>query len=86
MSAWASGDTAAIKALYAPNVQFVAEYPGRPASQVDTTRAAVIETIRHAIAGGVTYTQVGPVTSYTTANGDMYVSSIVEVKSWASRF
>jgi ketosteroid isomerase-like protein len=80
MSVWASGDTAAINALYAPNAQLVGEYPGRPASEGDMNRAAVTETIKHAIAVGNTYTQVGPVTSYTAANGDMYVSSLIEVK------
>ena len=80
MSVFASGDTAAINALYAPNAQLVGEYPGRPISELDKNRAQLTATIKHAIAVGNTYTQVGPVTSYTAANGDMYVASIVEVK------
>jgi len=80
MAVWRTGDTAAINALYAPSVKFVLEYPGRSATEVDTNRQQLTDTIRNAIAYGNTYTQVGPVTSYTAADGDTYVASLVEVK------
>lgn len=79
MSVWASGDTAAINELYAPNVSLNLVYPGSGPTG-DTNRKQVTETIKNALAVGNTYTQIGPVTSYTAADGDMYVASLVEVK------
>lgn len=79
MSVWASGDRAAINALYAPNVSLNLVYPGSSPTG-DTNRKQVTRTIDNAIAFGNTYKQIGPVTSYTAADGDMYVSSLFEVK------
>jgi hypothetical protein len=80
MTVWRTGDTAAINALYVPSVKFVLEYPGRAATEVETTRKQLTDTIKNAIAIGNTYTQIGPVSTYTTADGDTYVASLVEVK------
>lgn len=80
MAVWTTGDTAAINALYAPAVTFVLEYPGRTPTDVQTNRQQLTDTIKNAIAYGNTYTQVGSVTSYTAAEGDTYIASLVEVK------
>ena len=83
MAAWASGDIAAINDLYAPNAKLVLEYPGRPANEMANGRANIATTIAAVKGIGNTYTQLGPVTSYTAPNGDLYVTSVVEVKGLA---
>ncbi len=75
---WATGDPAAIKATFAPNVHFLLQAPGEHAEF--TSRAQLAAVIHEVIPHGGTYTQVGPVASYTAPDGDMYVAALLEVK------
>ena len=76
---WATADPAAIRATYAANVKFLLEMPGERAQF--SNRAQLADTIHSAvIVAGYTYTQIGPVSSYTAADGDMYVTSLIEIR------
>jgi ketosteroid isomerase-like protein len=74
MEAWATGDTEAIEDTYAPDVVLVLD-----GSLIVDDRDAMAQVIDDALALGNTYEQIGPVTSYQGANGDLYVSTLVEV-------
>jgi len=74
MQAWATGDQAAIEAVYAPGVVLKVD---------DGTAAAgrdpIASVIRNAIKYGNSYRQVGPVIEYRASDGDLYVTTTVEV-------
>jgi uncharacterized protein (TIGR02246 family) len=74
MAAWASGDQADIDDIYAEDV--VMALDGMTVAESRDEIASVITT---AIGIGNTYRQVGPVAVYVAEDGDMYVSSLVEV-------
>ena len=76
---WATADPAAIRATYAPNVHFLLVAPGERAEF--RNRAQLADTIHSAvIVAGYTYKQIGPVSSYTAADGDLYVTSLIQIK------
>jgi hypothetical protein len=79
MDAWATGDTTAIEAAYAPGVQLVLIYDELE-EVIASNRSEISAAIRGAIGMGNTYTQIGPVATYVGPDGDLYVSSLVEVK------
>jgi hypothetical protein len=74
MAAWASGDQADIDDIYAEDV--VMALDGMTVAESGEEITSVITT---AIGIGNTYRQVGPVAVYVAEDGDMYVSSLVEV-------
>ncbi len=74
MQAWATGDPAAIEAVYAPDV--VMKVDGETAA---AGRDPIASVIRNAIKYGNTYRQVGPVIEYRASDGDLYVTTTVEV-------
>lgn len=82
MNAWATGDEAAIAAVYAPGVKVALIYDELE-EVIAADRASLTAAIKGAIAMGNTYEQIGPVATYTTADGDLYVSTLVEVKGAA---
>ena len=74
MGVWATGEQADIDSTYAPGV--VMSIDGE---QVAGNRDEIGAVIAGAIGIGNTYTQVGPVAEYETANGDLYVATLVDV-------
>lgn len=80
MKAWQTGDVADIEAAYDPEVTMVLTYPGAGPSEVlAESRDELTGVIDGAIGFGNTYRQIGPVSSYTASDGDVYVSALVEV-------
>jgi uncharacterized protein (TIGR02246 family) len=74
MAAWASGDQADIDDIYAEDVVMALD-----GMTVAESREEIASVITTAIGIGNTYRQVGPVAVYVAEDGDMYVSSLVEV-------
>ena len=74
MAAWASGDQADIDDIYAEDVVMALD-----GMNVAESREEITSVITTAIGIGNTYRQVGPVAVYVAEDGDMYVSSLVEV-------
>jgi hypothetical protein len=77
--AWATGDAASIAAAYDPAIKVVLIYDNKEeviAGNVEELTGA----IQGAIGFGNTYTQIGPVSTYEADDGDLYVSSTVEVR------
>jgi hypothetical protein len=74
MEAWATGDQADIDAVYAEEVRLVLDD-----ETVAENRDEITSVITGAISFGNTYQQVGPVTEYVAADGDLYVATLVEV-------
>ena len=78
MEAWATGDAASIAATYDPAVQVLLVYDGTE-DVVAKNAKELTEAINGAIGFGNTYRQIGPVSTYQTEGGDLYVASTVEV-------
>lgn len=74
MQAWATGEQADITAIYAEDVRMVLD-----AETVANNRDEITSIITGAISIGNTYRQIGPVTEYLAADGDLYVATLVEV-------
>jgi hypothetical protein len=74
MRSWTSGDPRDIEAAYDPAVTMVID-----GDQLAADRAEIGDVMAGAIDLGNTYEQIGPVTSYTASDGDLYVATLVEV-------
>ncbi len=74
MRAWASGDPAAIEAVYSPDV--VMWVDGQTLAK---DRDQIASVIRGAIQCGNLFRQVGPVIEYQATNGDLYVTTTIDV-------
>jgi ketosteroid isomerase-like protein len=74
MEAWATGDQAAIDAIYAEDVQMVLD-----GGTIAENREEMTSTISGAISIGNTYRQVGSVVEYVASDDDLYVATLVEV-------
>jgi len=77
MKAWATGEQDDIDAVYAENVRMVLDD-----ETVAETREAITSVITGAIGFGNTYQQIGPVSEYVAVDGDLYVSTLVEVAGY----
>ncbi len=74
MNAWAGGDQADIRAVYAEDVRMVVD-----ADTLASNRQELTELIRGVIDFGNTYRQVGPVAEYLASGGDTFIATLVEV-------
>lgn len=74
MEAWATGDQAAIDAIYAEDAQMVLD-----GETIAENREEMTSTISGAIGIGNTYRQVGSVVEYVASDDDLYVATLVEV-------
>ena len=74
MTAWATGDQTDIDAIYAEDVVMALD-----GVSVAENREEITSLITGALGIGNTYEQVGPVAVYLAEDGDMYVSTLVEV-------
>ena len=80
LNAYATGDPAAIAAAYDPAVKVVLIYDGTEhviARNINEQTGV----IKNAIATGDTLKQIGPVSTYEAANGDLYVAHTIELTS-----
>jgi hypothetical protein len=80
MNAYATGDAASIAAIYDPAVKVVLIYEGAEHVIAGNAKEEA-GVIKDAIASGVTLKQIGPVSTYEAADGDLYVANITELKS-----
>ena len=80
LKAYATGDAATIAATYDPAVKVVLIYEG---AEHVIARNVTEQTgvIKDAIATGDTLKQIGPVSTYKAANGDLYVAHTIELTS-----
>lgn len=74
MEAWATGEQADIDAVYAEDVRMVLDE-----ETIAENREEITSVITGAIGFGNTYQQIGPVSGYVAADGDLYVATLVEV-------
>lgn len=74
MEAWATGDQAVIDVIYAEDVQMVLD-----GETIAENREEITSVISVAIGIGNTYRQVGSVVEYLASDGDLYVTTLVEV-------
>jgi ketosteroid isomerase-like protein len=74
IEAWATGDQADIDAIYSEEVRMVIDD-----ETLAENREEITSVITGAMAFGNTYEQVGPVAVYLAEDGDLYVSTLVEV-------
>lgn len=80
LNAYATGDAASIVATYDPAVKVILIYDGTEhviASNIEEQTGV----IKDAIAIGETLKQIGPVSTYEAANGDLYVAHTLELTS-----
>ena len=75
MEAWASGDDAAIEAVYDPAVVMIID-----GDELAADRDEIAAVIKGAVRFGNTYTQVGPVSEYQHTSGDTFVAMLLEVR------
>jgi cell division protein FtsB len=74
MEAWATGDQAAIDAIYAEDVQMVID-----GETIAENREEMTSTLNAALGIGNTYRLVGSTVEYVASDDDLYVAALVEV-------
>ena len=75
MKAWETGDQADIDAVYAEDVHMILDQ-----ETVAENREEISSVISQVMGFGNSYAQVGPVTTYTGIDGDLYIGTLVEVR------
>jgi hypothetical protein len=79
MQAWAPDyDEAKIEAIYHPDVVMMLD-----ANVIAADREELKNVARNALRLGNTYTRVGPVIPYESADGDLYLASVIDVRGYA---
>ena len=79
MQAFTTPSAASIAAAYDPAVKVVLFWDGTE-HVIATSAKEEADAIKAGLAIGNSYRQIGPVSTYEAANGDLYVAHMIEVK------